>query len=79
MSQVVSRIIPGNWGKAGPGWLARPLENRIGRFGGGGRIHEFLWSRSEKTTSVVKPREKNPWRVVCLERDLPILEFFETL
>jgi hypothetical protein len=33
----------------------------------------------EKTTSVVKPREKNPWRVVCLERDLPILEFFETL
>jgi hypothetical protein len=23
--QTVSRIIPGNWGKAGPGWLARPL------------------------------------------------------
>jgi hypothetical protein len=22
---VVSRIIPGDWGKAGPGWLARPL------------------------------------------------------
>jgi hypothetical protein len=30
----VSRIIPGDWGKVGPGWLARFLGNRIERFGG---------------------------------------------
>jgi hypothetical protein len=24
-SLVVSRMIPGNWGKVEPGWLARPL------------------------------------------------------
>jgi hypothetical protein len=35
---VVSRIIPGNWGKVEPGWLARPLLDRIAWFGGGGRI-----------------------------------------
>jgi len=45
-SLVVSRMIPGNWGKVEPGWLARPLLDRIARFGGGGRIHQFLWSRS---------------------------------
>jgi hypothetical protein len=33
-SQVVSRIIPGNWGKVELGWLAQPLLNRIARFGG---------------------------------------------
>jgi hypothetical protein len=38
----VSRIIPGNWGKAESGWLARPLLSRIARFGSGGRIHQFL-------------------------------------
>ena len=38
----VSRIIPGNWGKAGSGWLARLLLSRIARFGSGGRIHQFL-------------------------------------
>jgi hypothetical protein len=38
----VSRIIPGDWGKVGPGWLARLLLSRIARFGGGGRIHQFL-------------------------------------
>jgi hypothetical protein len=26
LSQDVSWIIPGDWGKAGPGWLVRPLE-----------------------------------------------------
>ena len=45
-SQVVSKMIPGNWGKVESGWLARPLQKRIARFGGGGRIHQFLWSRS---------------------------------
>ena len=39
----VSGIIPGNWGKAGPGWLAGLLQNRAERCGGGGRIHQFLW------------------------------------
>jgi hypothetical protein len=38
----VSRIIPGNWGKAESGWLARPLLRRTARFDGGGRIHQFL-------------------------------------
>jgi len=38
-----SRIIPGDWGKAGPGWLARPLSSRSASSGSGGRIHQFLW------------------------------------
>jgi hypothetical protein len=38
----VSKIIPGNWGKARSGWLAWPLDRRVARFGGGGRIHQFL-------------------------------------
>jgi hypothetical protein len=42
----VSRIIPGNWGKAESGWLAWPLLNRTVRCGSGGRIHQFLWRRS---------------------------------
>jgi hypothetical protein len=47
----VSRIIPGDWGKAGPGWLARPLSSRIARFGSGGRIHQFLWQRSRAVSN----------------------------
>jgi len=39
----VSRIIPGDWGKAGSGWLAGLLLNRTERCGSGGRIHQFLW------------------------------------
>ena len=42
---VGSRIIPGDWGKAGSGWLTGLLLNRAARFGGG-RIHQFLWRRS---------------------------------
>ena len=42
LKSEVSRIIPGNWGKAESGWLARPLLSRIARFGSGGRIHQFL-------------------------------------
>ena len=52
--QVVSRIIPGNWGKVESGWLARPLLNRIVRFGGGGRIHQFLWPRSRAVSNAKK-------------------------
>jgi hypothetical protein len=42
LKQVVSRIIPGDWGKVESGWLTWPLSSRIARFGGGGRIHQFL-------------------------------------
>ena len=42
----VTRIIPGDWGKVESGWLAQPLLSRAARFGGGGRIHQFLWQRS---------------------------------
>jgi hypothetical protein len=54
----VSKIIPGDWGKVGPGWLARLLQDRIERLGGGGRIHQFLWRRSR----VVSKREKGTAR-----------------
>jgi hypothetical protein len=40
----VSKIIPGDWGKVGPGWLARLLQDRIERLGGGGRIHQAMRS-----------------------------------
>src|SRR5438876_887476 len=33
MTRTVSEIIPGDWGKAGPGWLARPLHDRAARLG----------------------------------------------
>ena len=33
MSRAVSRMIPGDWGKAGPGWLARPLHDRAAALG----------------------------------------------
>ena len=54
----VSEIIPGDWGKVGSGWLARPLCSRSARFGGGGRIHQFLWRRSR----AVSKREKGTAR-----------------
>jgi hypothetical protein len=47
----VSRIIPGNWGKVRSGWLARLLSSWIARFGGGGRIHQFLWRRSRAVSN----------------------------
>jgi hypothetical protein len=58
LTPVVSRIIPGDWGKVGPGWLARSLSSRMKHFGGGGRIHQFLWRRSR----VVSTREKGTVR-----------------
>ena len=51
---VVSRIIPGNWGKVELGWLAWPLLGRIARFGGGGRIHQFLWPCSHAVSNAKK-------------------------
>jgi hypothetical protein len=54
----VSRIIPGNWGKVVPGWLAQPLLSRIARSGGGGRIHQFLW----RCSRIVSKREKGTAR-----------------
>ena len=54
MKSEVSRIIPGDWGKAGPGWLAGPLSSRIARSGSGGRIHQFLWRRSRAASNAKK-------------------------
>jgi len=48
------RIIPGDWGKAEPGWLARPLQERIARFGGGGKIHQPLWRRSRAVSDAIR-------------------------
>jgi hypothetical protein len=48
---TISRMIPGDWGKVGPGWLARPLSSRIARSGGGGRIHQFLWRWSHTASN----------------------------
>ena len=50
----VSRIIPGDWGKAESGWLAWPLLRRIARSGSGGRIHQFLWQRSRAVSNAKK-------------------------
>jgi hypothetical protein len=36
------RILPGDWGKAGTGWLARPLWKWFARAMDGGKIHQFL-------------------------------------
>jgi hypothetical protein len=66
-SLVVSRIIPGNWAKVESGWLARPLLKRIARFGDGGRIHQFLWSRSHAVShakrNLAARSDKKPLRV----------------
>jgi hypothetical protein len=40
---VCFEIIPGDWGKAGSGWLIGLLLRQAARLGGGGRIHQFLW------------------------------------
>ena len=47
----VSKIIPGDWGKAEPGWLARPLSSPVARLEGGGSIHQFLWRRSRAVSN----------------------------
>jgi hypothetical protein len=42
-----SRIIPGDRGKIGPGWLVRSLENSAAQAGDRrGSIHRFRWQRS---------------------------------
>jgi ATP-dependent Clp protease ATP-binding subunit ClpC len=53
-----ARMIPGDWGIVGPGWLARLLSNRSASSGSGGRIHQFLWRGSR----LVSTREKGTWR-----------------
>jgi hypothetical protein len=66
-SLVISRMIPGNWGKVESGWLTRPLLTRIARSDGGGRIHQFLWSRSHAVSHAKRNRaarsDKKPLRV----------------
>ena len=54
MTATSPRIIPGDWGKAESSWLAQPLLSRTARFGGGGRIHQFLW----RCSRIVSKREK---------------------
>jgi ABC-type cobalamin/Fe3+-siderophores transport system ATPase subunit len=46
-----SRMIPGNWGKIGPGWLVRSLSSPVARPGGGGSIHQLLWRRSRAVSN----------------------------
>jgi hypothetical protein len=43
---VGPEIIPGDWAKAVPGWLARPLWSEVERLRAGGITHQFLWRRS---------------------------------
>jgi hypothetical protein len=54
-----SRILPGDWGKVGPGWLVLPFWGRAERFDRGGNIHQFLWRRSRAVsnakTGTVRP------------------------
>jgi len=47
----VSRIIPGDWGKVEPGWLAQLLSSRNASSESGGRIHQFLWRRSRAVSN----------------------------
>jgi hypothetical protein len=54
----ISKIIPGDWGKVGSGWLAQPLLSRLARGGSGGRIHQSLCRRSR----AVSKREKGTER-----------------
>jgi hypothetical protein len=62
-----SRIIPGDWGKVGPGWLARPLSSRSASCGGGGRIHQFLWHvracQLREARNLAIRDDKKPFRV----------------
>jgi hypothetical protein len=53
----VSRIIPGDWGKVGSGWWARPLSRRAARHAGGGRIHWLLWRGRTRQSC-----ERGAWR-----------------
>jgi len=54
----VPGIIPGDWGKVGPGWLARPLSNKAERRSEGGNIHQFLWRRSRAVSTREKGTER---------------------
>ena len=58
LKRNISRIIPGDWGKAESGWLAQPLLSCAARRGSGGRIHQFLCQRSR----AVSKREKGTER-----------------
>jgi hypothetical protein len=60
-----AKMIPGDWGKVGPGWLAQPLLNRP-KGGGGGRIHGFLRRRSRAAVTRKRNRaartDEKPFR-----------------
>ena len=68
MPRAISKMIPGDWGKAGPGWLARPLHERAVKLGIGGRIHQPLWRRSRAVSDARQglggeERSEKPLRV----------------
>jgi hypothetical protein len=67
LSPKISRIIPGDWGKDGSGWLVHPLINRTERCGGRGRIHQFLWRRSRAVSHAKRNcatrSDKKPLRI----------------
>jgi hypothetical protein len=53
LSPILPRIIPGDWGKTGPGWLVQFLSDApegVRR----GRIHQFLWRRSRAVSLAKK-------------------------
>ena len=52
-----SRIIPGDWGMVGSGWLTQPL-SADRKIGAGGRIHQFLWRRSRAAGTREKGTEQ---------------------
>jgi hypothetical protein len=47
-------IIPGDWGKAESGWLARPLMTRFARAVERGRIHQSLWRFTRAASSAMQ-------------------------
>ena len=47
----VPKIRPGDRGKAGSGWLIRPLQTEPLWFRGTGIIHQFLWRRSRAVSN----------------------------
>jgi hypothetical protein len=48
------RILPGDWGKSGSGWLARSLRKRFARAVDGGKIHQSLWRRSRAARNAMQ-------------------------
>jgi hypothetical protein len=59
----VSEIIPGDWGKVGPGWLAQPLISRIARSGSG----------AERSERRLRLNDENPREGRTLSKEAALL------